>query len=464
MQRTAAPVLEWVEDHFEESVERLKAFLRIPSVGTDPAHDGDTRRAAAWVRDSLSGIGLAAELRQTPGHPVVLAEAGAGSGPRVLYYGHYDVQPPDPLDLWEAPPFEPRIEEGPHGPRIIARGAVDNKGQLLTILEALRAWKAVEGRLPVPVVLAIEGEEESGSTHLEAFVVDHAERLRADLAVVSDTAMVAVDRPAITTMLRGLVYAEVELRGPASDLHSGVFGGAVANPIHLLAERIAALHDGDRRVTLPGFYDRVLPIPEAERRSWRELGIDEADFLAPTGLRRSFGEAGYSVLERVWGRPCLDGNGISGGYAGEGSKTVIPARASAKLSGRLVADQRPDEIFRMIAEHFRSSLPEGVEARVDHLGSADPYRLDPASPYLQLACEALEAIFGRTPVRIGCGGSIPVVPMFRRLLGIDTLLMGFGLENDRMHGPNEKFELACFRNGIRTHVELLARLAGMASG
>ncbi len=457
-------VLRWIDAHFDDSVARLRDFLRIPSVGADPAHDADTRRAAEWLVTELRGIGIEAALHDTPGHPMVVGRVEEGRGPRILYYGHYDVQPPDPLELWQSPPFEPVVVEGPHGPRIVARGAVDDKGQLLTILEALRAWKAVHGALPVPVTVFVEGEEESSSTNLEPFMEDHRGLLAADVVVVSDTLMPGIDQPAITTRLRGMVYAEVTVGGPAQDLHSGMFGGAVVNPIHVLAALVAGLHDDRGRVTVEGFYDRVQPLPPEEQRSWRELGLDEGAILAAAGVDRSVGEEGYSVIERIWGRPCLDVNGIWGGYTGEGAKTVIPAEAHAKLSCRLVPDQRPAEIFTALRRHFEARLPEGCRIGMRELGRGDPVCVPTDSPHLRAARDALREAFGREAALIGCGGSIPVVASFRRILGLDTILMGFGLDDDRMHGPNEKFELRCFERGIKSHALLLARMAELAGG
>lgn len=457
------PVLAEIDRSFGDSVERLKEFLRIPSVGTDPAHDADTRRAAEWLRAELVAAGLAAELRPTPGQPMVVAKGGRGEGPRLLYYGHYDVQPPDPLDLWQSPPFEPTIVEGPHGPRIVARGAVDDKGQLLTWVEAMRAWKRVHGQLPVPVTVLVEGEEESSSVNLEPFIREHRGELAADVAIVSDTGMLGVDLPAITTILRGIVYLEATLEGPTRDLHSGMYGGAVPNPIHVLAELLASLHDARGRVAIPGFYERVRELDEAERRAWRELPFDERAFLAAIGLERSVGEEGFTLLERLWARPCLDVNGIWGGYTGAGAKTVIPSRAHAKLSCRLVPDQRAEEVRDLVIRTLEERCPPDCRIEVRDLGCGDPIRVTPASPYMAVARRALARVFGREPALIGCGGSIPVAASFRKLLGLDTLLVGFGLDDDRVHSPNEKFELVCYRRGIETHAAMLAEFAALAS-
>lgn len=455
------PVLAEIERGFADSVERLRTFLRIPSVGTDPAHDADTRRAAEWLAGELAAIGLDARVRPTPGQPMVLAKGGSGTGPRLLYYGHYDVQPADPLELWESPPFEPTIVEGPHGPRIVARGAVDDKGQLMTWVEAMRAWMRVHGELPVPVTVLVEGEEESSSVNLGPFVASHRDELAADVAIVSDTGMLGVDLPAITTILRGILYLEVTVEGPGRDLHSGMYGGAVPNPIHALAALLASLHDRHGRVAVPGFYDAVRELGEAERRAWRQLPFDERAFLAEIGLERSVGEEGFGLLERLWARPCLDVNGIWGGYTGAGAKTVIPARAHAKLSCRLVPDQKAAEVREAVLRTLHERCPADCRITVRDLGAGDPIRVPPDSPYMGVARRALARVFGREPALVGCGGSIPVAAIFRDLLGLDTLLVGFGLDDDRVHSPNEKFELICYRRGIESHAAMLAEFAAL---
>jgi acetylornithine deacetylase/succinyl-diaminopimelate desuccinylase-like protein len=387
--------------------------------------------------------------------------SGPADAPHLLYYGHYDVQPPDPLELWQSPPFEPARVEGPHGPRLVARGAVDDKGQLMTWLEALAAWKAVHGRLPVRVSVLIEGEEESSSKSLEPFLLAHREELGADLCVISDTGMLAVDRPAITTMLRGIAYFELRVDGPAHDLHSGMFGGAVVNPIHVLTELLAALHDRDGRVTLPGFYDRVHEPPPEQKAEWAAIPFDERAFLAAAGLERSTGEAGRSLLERLWSRPTMDVNGIWGGYTGEGSKTVIAARAQAKLSFRLVPDQDPREVAGQLRRWLAERTPPGCRIELVEMGLGAPIRVPTGSPHLAAARRALARVFGREPALIGCGGSIPVTASIRRILGMDSLLLGFGLDDDRVHSPNEKFDLVCYRKGILAHAAFLAEAASI---
>ncbi len=455
------PVLAEIERGFEASVERLCDLLRIPSVGTDPAFDAHTRRAAEWLVERLRSIGLDASLRPTEGHPMVVAHdrSAPPGAPHLLYYGHYDVQPPDPLELWASPPFEPTRVEGPHGPRIVARGAVDDKGQLMTWVEALAAWKAVHGRLPVRVSVLIEGEEESSSRNLEPFLAAHREELRADVCVISDTGMLGIDRPAITTMLRGIAYFEITVEGPEQDLHSGMFGGAVVNPIHVLCRMLADLHDAEGRIRLPGFYDAVVEPSDEQKAQWAALPFDERAFLAAAGLDRSTGEAGRSVLERLWSRPSCDVNGIWGGYTGEGSKTVIPARASAKLSFRLVPDQEPSAAAAKLRAFLEARTPPDCRLRITTLGSGAPIRVPTDSPHLAAARRALARIFGREPALIGCGGSIPVAASIKRLLGMDSLLLGFGLDDDRVHGPNEKFELVCYRRGMLAHATLLAEMA-----
>lgn len=450
-----------------DALARWQAFLRFPSVGTDPAFAAPTHEAAAWLVEQLTEIGFAARLIATPGQPVVLAHHpgnGTGRAPHVLYYGHYDVQPPEPLELWETPPFEPTLVEGPDGPRMVARGAVDDKGQVMTWLEALRCWQTAAGGPPVPVTVMVEGEEESGSPSLAGFLEQQRETLAAaDVCVVSDTCMWDSATPAIAVLLRGLLYAQIDLRTLAHDLHSGLYGGAVPNPLNVLARILADLHDADGRVQLPGFYDRVEePLPEV-RTQWDALPFDEAAFLASIGLKEGRGEAGRSTLERRWSRPTCDVNGVWGGYTGEGSKTVIPAEAHAKVSFRLVPDQDPAAVLASLRDFVGARVPADASVSVRDWASAPALRLTTDSPHLRAAGRALEATFGRPPVWIGMGGSIPAVEAIRRIVGLESLLMGFGLEDDRVHSPNEKFEIGCFEHGIRAHVRLLAELAASAA-
>jgi len=457
------PVLAHLDADREGAIGRWMELLRIPSIGTDPAFAAETRRAAAWLAGRLQAIGFEAGVRETGGQPAVVAHhpGPGGDAPHLLYYGHYDVQPPDPLELWQSPPFEPTLADGPHGPRMVARGAVDDKGQIMTWLEALGAWHAVHGGPPARISVFVEGEEESGSASLEPFLEANREELgAADVCVVSDTTMWDVDTPAICTRLRGLVYVELTLTGPSHDLHSGLFGGAVPNPLNALARILGDLHDEQGRVQIPGFYDDVREIDGDERRSWQNLAFDERAFLAGAGLEAAAGEAGHSLLERLWARPTCDLNGLWGGYTGEGSKTVIPARAHAKLSCRLVPEQDPARVLDGLRAFLDARTPPGCRITLETHGLSPAFRVPGDSPWLEAATRALARVFPTPPVRIGIGGSIPAVEAIRRRLGIDSLLLGFGLTDDRIHSPNEKFELACFERGIRAHAALLAEVAG----
>ena len=453
-------VLEAVDRGLDRSVERLFDLLRIASVSTDSAHREECRAAARWCADTLVGIGFAASVRDTPGHPMVVGHAGRNqAGPRALFYGHYDVQPPDPLELWETPPFEPRIAKDTDGREIIvARGACDDKGQLMTFLEACRAFSEVEGEIPVPVTILLEGEEECGSKSLEPFLRANSAELRADVALVCDTAMWDAETPAITSMLRGLLLEEVIITAASRDLHSGMFGGPARNPIHVLARIIADLHDADGRVAIPGFYDGVSELPDAVRGQWDGLGFDEQKFLAEIGLSAPAGEAGRSVLEKLWSRPTADVNGIIGGYTAEGSKTVIPAKASAKFSFRLVGDQDPAKVAESFRDFVRARLPTDCTAEFIRHGGDPAISFDLDGPYFEAARKGLADEFGVAPALIGCGGSIPVVGSFKRRLGMDSLLVGFGLDDDRIHSPNEKYNLSSFHHGIRSWVRILDAL------
>jgi acetylornithine deacetylase/succinyl-diaminopimelate desuccinylase-like protein len=465
MTRSLDPVLAHLSRSCGVSIERWKDLLRIPSIGADPAHDGDTRRAASWLVDSLASIGFEASLRETRGQPMVVAHhpgPGDGAGPHVLYYGHYDVQPADPLGLWQSPPFEPTIVEAEHGPRMVARGAVDDKGQVMTWLEAMRAWQEVHGTLPIKVTVFLEGEEESGSASLEPFVRDHKGELAADVCVVSDTNMWDIETPALATMLRGLLYTEIALWGPSHDLHSGLYGGAVPNPLNVLTRILGQLHDANGRVQVPGFYDDVAELSAEEARQHAALPFDEAGFLGSAGISAPIGEAGRSTLERIWTRPTCDINGIWGGYTGPGAKTVIPAEARAKVSFRLVPNQDPVRILEALRAFVAARTPADCRTEIVSHGGSAALRIPTESPFVQAASRALNRAFGRPPVLIGMGGSIPAVEAIRRLLGMDSLLVGFGLADDRVHSPNEKFEVRCFQRGILTHAALLAEFAALS--
>jgi acetylornithine deacetylase/succinyl-diaminopimelate desuccinylase-like protein len=455
------PVLSIIDRDLDQSLERLFALLRIPSISTDPAYRAECRNAAEWLAQELGHLGFKADVRPTAGHPMVVAHGGRqNGGPHVLFYGHYDVQPPDPLELWRTPPFEPRIVGGNGARRIVARGVADDKGQLMTFVEACRAFIAAEGQLPCAVTILLEGEEETGSPSLPAFLDAHKAELAADVALVCDTDMWNATTPAITTMLRGLVLEEVIVTGADRDLHSGLFGGAAINPIHALARLLADIHDAKGRVAIPGFYDGVGDLDAEIRAQWRALDFDERHFLGELGLKQAAGEKDRSVLEQIWARPTCDVNGVIGGYIGAGSKTVIPAKASAKVSFRLVGKQDPAAVRDAFRAFVRAQLPVDCRAEFLSHGASSALQLPLSSPYLAHAREALAAEWQRAPVLKGSGGSIPIVGAFKRDLGMDSLLVGFGLDDDRIHSPNEKYDLVSFHKGTRSWARILASLAG----
>jgi len=460
---TVAAVLRHVDATLDRSRDNLFDLLRIPSISAQPAHKADCERAAAWFRDQLTGLGFATTIRPTAGHPVVVAHhpGPAGySGPHILFYGHYDVQPVDPVELWHSPPFDPQLADGPRGKRFVARGAVDDKGQVMMFVEALRAWSTTGGGIPARITMVIEGEEEVGSVNLEPFLKANKQELTADLALISDTGMWDVGSPAITTRLRGMTYVELTLKAANRDLHSGLFGGSALNPINALTRILGQLHDENGRIQLPGFYDKVSPVTNAQRAQWDALGFDEAAFLRDIGLTTPVGEKGYSALERIWARPTADINGIWGGYTGAGSKTVIASEASAKVSFRLVANQDPDEGFAQFQRFVNDRLPPGATAMFQGFSRSPGVEVNADNPWVHAAQAALGEEYGKPAILVGSGGSIPVVTSLRNVLGIDSLLMGFGLDDDQVHSPNEKFEQACFHHGIRSHARLLAKFAG----
>ncbi len=460
---TVAAVLRQADASLEASSARLFDLLRIPSISAQPAHKADCVRAAEWVRDQLTGLGFEASVRPTAGHPVVVAHHAAPSGyagPHVLFYGHYDVQPVDPLDLWKSPPFDPQLVDGPHGKRFVARGAVDDKGQAMMFIEAMRAWKDATGTIPANITALIEGEEEVGSPSLEPFLIENKQELAADVALISDTGMWDIDTPAISTMLRGMAYAEVTLKAANRDLHSGLFGGSALNPINALTRILGDLQDDNGRIQLPGFYDKVKPISNAQRAQWDALGFDEQAFLGKVGLTEPVGERGYSALERLWARPTADINGIWGGYTGVGSKTVIASEASAKVSFRLVPGQDPEEVAAQFKRFVTERLPAGATAEFQDFTRSPGIEVNTDSPWVRAAQTILADEYGKPAILMGCGGSIPVVTSLRSVLGLDSLLMGFGLDDDQVHSPNEKFEQRCFHHGIRSHARLLAKFAG----
>lgn len=450
----------YLQTHRVRFVDDLKDLLRIPSVSADSAFNGETRRAGLWVADQLRSMGLTTEVVETPGHPIIYGEwLGAVGAPTVMIYGHYDVQPPDPLEQWTTPAFEPTIR----GEHIYARGATDDKGQVLTHVKALEAWLKATGSLPVNVKVVIEGEEEVGSNNLENFLRDRRDRLKSDIAVVSDTSQFGPDRPAITYGLRGIVACEVTLTGPKQDLHSGVFGGAVGNPVNALARLIASLHDDAGRILIPGFYDDIPSLSSQERAVLAELPFDEARFRSDLGIQEVWGETGYSTLERRWSRPTCDVNGIKGGYQGEGPKTIIPAKATAKITCRLVPNQDPNRIVAALESHLRSQCPKAFQLDFTNWHGCPGFMVSLDNPFLAPAKTAIERAFGVPPVLIREGGSIPVVASFREILGVDTLLLGWGQNTDNLHSPNEHFSLRDFERGTHAAALFLGHARTVAS-
>ncbi|SFJ77947.1 Acetylornithine deacetylase/Succinyl-diaminopimelate desuccinylase [Sphingomonas sp. NFR04] len=455
-------VLAIADAQLDSSVERLAALMRVPSISTDPAYAAECRRAAEQLAAELAELGFEARVADTPGHPMVVAHHD-GDGPHVLFYGHYDVQPVDPIALWTRDPFDPWIDARADGSKtIVGRGASDDKGQLRTFVEACRAWKEAEGRLPCRVTILFEGEEESGSTSLEPFLHAHAEELKADFALICDTLMWDRDTPGITIGLRGMAAGQVTVRGPSRDLHSGLYGGAARNPLQLLAGILGEMKDADGRVTLDGFYDGVPDTDPTVLESWNKLGFDAGEFLGEIGLHVPAGETGKTVLEQVWSRPTAEINGMWGGYTGEGFKTVIPAEAHAKVSFRLVGTQDPDQVWEAFQAHVRTRLPEDCTAEFVTRGPGS-FAISLASDSGPLAATqgALDAEWGKSAL-LGCGGSIPVVNSIRSILGMDSVMVGFALPDDNIHSPNEKYELKSFHKGIRSWVRILGALGETA--
>ena len=448
--------LQYLDDHRDALKDDLFELLRIPSVSADSAFAAEVRRAAEWVRQHLGAMGLSASLHETAGHPIVFAETPPVPGaPVVLVYGHYDVQPPDPLDEWVTPPFEPAERNG----NVVARGATDDKGQMLTHVKSVQAWLAAEGSLPLQVKFLIEGEEEVGSGNLDSFVAENQELLACDCVVVSDCAQYAPGVPAITYGLRGIAYYELRLQGPNRDLHSGTFGGGVTNPATTLAKMLAAIVDDSGRIQIPGFYDGVVDLSDRERAEMAALPFDESAFMQQLGVDGVTGEAGFTTNERRWARPTFDVNGLWGGYQGEGEKTVLPARAGAKFSFRLVPNQRPEKITRGLRELLASLLPPGIQMEliVSHCAPGVVFPLE--SDYLESAAAAIEVGFGRRPVFIREGGSIPIVSTLAEKLEAEVLLLGWGQNDDNTHSPNEKFSLEDYHRGARASAALWSMLA-----
>ena len=456
MQNGITAVLDQIDRDLPDSLERLFDLLRIPSISTDPAHAAEVDRAADWLVRELSGLGLAARKDATGGHPMVVADGGEdASGPHLLFYAHYDVQPVDPLDLWDRPPFDPELQDTDAGRVIRARGASDDKGQMMTFIEACRAWLKVHGRLPVKLTLCLEGEEECGSPSLVPYLEANRDALRADLALICDTGLFDAQTPAITTMLRGLLGEEIIIHGPARDLHSGAFGGPAINPARVLARILADLHDVQGRVTVPGFYDGVPELTDDLRAQWDGLGFDADAFLGRVGLKHPAGEAGRTALEMIWSRPTCEINGMISGYTGAGFKTVLPARASAKVSFRLVGTQDPDRLRASFRDFVRTRVP--ADCRVEFLehGASPASVMETAHPAFEAAREALSQEWPRPAAFVGAGGSIPIAGYFKSILGMDSMLIGFAKDDDQIHSPNEKYDLDSFHRGIRSWARIL---------
>jgi len=454
------PVLDHLDADLDQALKRLFALLRTRSISTDPAFAEECRNAADWLARDLAEIGFEARVQETEGHPLVVAHDLSGPGPHLLFYGHYDVQPVDPLELWHRDPFDPAIETGPGGEKIISgRGASDDKGQLMTFVEAVRAFRAVQGALPCKVTIVLEGEEESSGDNLAKFLKTNRDELGADLALVCDTNMWDRDTPAICTQLRGVASDEVLLQAANRDLHSGFYGGAAANPLHVLTRALAGLHDARGRVTLPGFYDGVRELSADLQRQWEALGFDAEAFLADVGLSHPAGEADRSVLEKIWSRPTAEVNGLWGGYTGAGFKTVIPAEAHAKVSFRLVGDQDPERITESFRAYMRGAIPPDCRVTFTGHGASRATTMPTDASAFEKARQALTEEWGKEAAFIGGGGSIPIVGDFKATLGLDTLLIGFALDDDRIHSPNEKYELRSFAKGCRSWARVLAALS-----
>ena len=457
-----SPVLDRADQNLPSSLDNLFELLRIKSISTDPDYKAECRKAAEWLTSYLNSLGFKASVRDTPGHPMVVAhhDAGSADAPHVLFYGHYDVQPVDPIELWESDPFAPSIKDMGNGRKVLTgRGTSDDKGQLMTFVEAVRAYKETRGTLPVRITILFEGEEESGSPSLKPFLEANAAELKADFALVCDTGMWDGDTPAISAGLRGLVGEEIVITAADRDLHSGLFGGAAANPIHILTDILAGLHDETGRITLPGFYEGVEETPANIKASWEKLGMTAEKFLGEVGLSIPSGEKGRSVMELTWARPTAEVNGIWGGYTGAGFKTVIAAKASAKVSFRLVGQQNPAAIRESFRAYVRSKIPGDCSVEFHEHGGSPAIQLSYDSPVLTKAKTALSSEWPKPALIIGMGGSIPIVGDFQKMLGMESLLVGFGLSDDRIHSPNEKYELRSYHKGIRSWIRILDALA-----
>lgn len=452
-------VLARIDKEMPQSVERLLALLRIPSISTDPAFKADTARAADWLVEELKALGFDASARPTKGHPMVVAHH-KGAGPHILFYGHYDVQPVDPLNLWDRDPFDPEVQDTPKGKVIRARGASDDKGQLMTFVEACRAWKEVNGELPGNLTLFFEGEEESGSPSMIPYLEEHGDELKADLALICDTGLFESTAPAIVTMLRGLAKVEFTIHAAKRDLHSGMYGGAAINPIRVLTRILGGLHDEHGRCQVPGFYDDVDELPDEVRAQWQSLAFDHAQFLGDVGLSTPAGEEGRTPLEMIWSRPTAEINGIWGGYTGAGFKTVLPAEASAKVSFRLVSRQDPSKILPSFRQWIEEQLPPDCTLEWKEPEGSPASTMNISNPAFEAARAALTEEWGKAASYVGCGGSIPIAGFFQTLLGMDAMLIGFGRDDDQIHSPNEKYDMSSYHHGIRSWARILDRIAG----
>lgn len=450
-------ILTKIDDDLPQATERLMALLRIPSISTDPAYADHCQAAADWLVEDLQSLGVTAAKRSTPGHPMVVGQMD-GDGPHLMFYGHYDVQPVDPLDLWHRDPFDPELQDTSAGKVIRARGSSDDKGQLMTFVEACRAWKAVHGTLPCRLTFFFEGEEESGSPSLIPFMKDNADELKADLALICDTGLFESRVPAIVTMLRGLLGEEITITAPDKDLHSGMYGGVAMNPIRVLTRILASLHDDQARVTVPGFYDGVPELPDDIRAQWQGLGFDHATFLGDVGLSDPAGEKDRTPLEMIWSRPTCEINGIIGGYTGDGFKTVLPSKASAKVSFRLVGTQDPHAIRESFRQMVRDALPPDCTVEFADHGASPASATDVSGPAFEAARKALSEEWQIPAAYVGSGGSIPIAGYFQDILGVTPMLIGFGKDDDQIHSPNEKYDLESFHKGIRSWARVLAAL------
>jgi acetylornithine deacetylase/succinyl-diaminopimelate desuccinylase-like protein len=456
---TLDPVLARIDADLPQATERLLDLLRIPSISTDPAYKGDCDTAADWLVKDLQSIGFDASKRPTPGHPMVVAHTG-GEGPHILFYGHYDVQPVDPLELWDRDPFDPQIEDTANGKVIRGRGSSDDKGQLMTFVEACRAWKAEHGTLPANITIFFEGEEESGSPSLTPFMEENREELTADIALICDTGLYGESTPAIITQLRGLLGEELTITGPDKDLHSGMYGGLAMNPARVLARIIAALHDESGRITVPGFYEGVPELSNELAAAWDDLRFDEKHFLGEVGLSEPAGEVGRRPLEMIWSRPTCEVNGMWSGYTGDGFKTVLPSQASAKISFRLVGTQDPLAIRDSFRKMVSDMLPADCSVSFSDHGASAAGQMTTTHPAFDQARKALSDEWPNAAAYVGCGGSIPIAGHFKDILDMDAMLIGFGKDDDAIHSPNEKYDLSSFHKGIRSWARILDAMTG----